>query len=233
MKNILLFFFKVYKVLLPLIKTSEFSVEEDLYSISSTAGFNQIVSNDIGEKGTLSWYHMCFTSVSILLHSLILKYPQFISSLHLSISEAISLTRSEVWQVQLIAFSVIRSILHLDLYRLQKFQREKLIRATEQELDALSGSKKLSQNRLGNSIVGKSSLNMSAQISQSSTKKLKSNSAVSSNKLDRQASTLATSSTRLESKSAGNISRAVSQVSIDKTYNSRIYLILHIFCAFS
>lgn len=56
------------------------------------------------------------------------------SVLHISLSEAMSLTKSTLWQVQLIALSVVRCLLHVDLYQLQIFQKDKLIRATEQEL---------------------------------------------------------------------------------------------------
>lgn len=78
-RKILLFLFQVYKVLLPLIGHDGLELEEDLYSISSTAGFKQLVTMNINEKGSKSWYKMCFTSASMLLHALIAKVNNTIS----------------------------------------------------------------------------------------------------------------------------------------------------------
>lgn len=211
-KNVMIFMFKIYKVLLPLVGRVQLDVEEDLYSVTSTADFKLSITSEIADKGEHSWYHLCFTTVSILLHSLIVKFPQHMSVLRLTISEAMALTKSEFWQVQAIALAVLRSSLHNDLVRLQHYQREKLIQATEKELEALTGkSKKLTKTVAGAAAKGAA---VTAATSPS-TKKLKST--PSTSKLDKQPSSLASSSTRMESKSAGNISRAASQVSAPTT----------------
>lgn len=75
--NILSFLFKVYKVLLPIIRCETLDVEEDLYSVSSTANFNQLIAVDVTEKGYESWYQMCFSSTSLLLHAIIVKVSRF------------------------------------------------------------------------------------------------------------------------------------------------------------
>eukprot|EP01033_Poteriospumella_lacustris_P001794 gene1794-1300_t len=205
-KNVMLFLFKIYKVLLPLVGRVQLDVEEDLYSVTSTADFKLSITSEIAEKGEHSWYHVCFTSVSILLHSLIVKFPHHVGVLRLTISEAMALTKSEFWQVQAIALAVLRSSLHSDLVRLQHYQREKWIQATEKELEALTGkSKKPTKTVAGAGVKGAT---VTAAASPS-TKKLKST--PSTSKLDKQPSSLASASTRMESKSAGNISRAASQ----------------------
>lgn len=128
-------------------------------------------------------------------------------------SEAMTLTKSSIWQVQLVALSVIRSLLHNDLYRLQKLERDKFIRATELELEALTGkSKRGISTKVTNN--GKDITNTSSNQQTLTSKKLKSSTALNNNhnKIEQQ-SPLTAASQRLESKSAGNISRAASQVS--------------------
>jgi hypothetical protein len=197
----------VYKILLPIISCDTLDVEEDLYSVSSTANFNQLIAMDVTEKGYESWYQMCFSSTSLLLHAIIVKFPSQVTVLRLSMSEAIPLTKSSLWQVQLIALSVVRSLLHVDLFQIQKYQREKAIRSIEQELETLTNGK--SKKSFSKQFTGKQSVSISQTAQPSPSLSLKSKSAKEIKKSESQS--LLSSTTRLESKSAGNISRVASQ----------------------